>query len=165
MYNVEIKNIEEKKVTALVLHTTFAMNRQAQDIPPFFHKVMEDGTLENVPNRINNNQICAFEMEKNSPGFDYYMGVEVSSVEKIPDGMKTITIPASKFVTASFIKRGNPDALQAFKFLTEKWMPENGCRQNQNIPLFIYYDERFIPVYKEKGYNGNPVAEIFIPIQ
>jgi predicted transcriptional regulator YdeE len=51
MYSVEIVKEEEKKVVGLALHTTFTANRQAEEIPPFFHKVMEDGTLENVPNQ------------------------------------------------------------------------------------------------------------------
>ena len=165
MYKVEIKRIGKKEVVALVIHTTFVGNRQAEEIPPFFHKVMEENTLESVPNRTNDNQICVFDKRQNSPEFDYYMGVEVSNTNDVPEGMNTISIPACKFAATSFIKRGNPDVLKAFMFLTEKWIPENGHEQNFDVPPFIYYDERFIPIFKEKGYDGNPVAEIFVPVK
>ncbi len=165
MYEVKITNQKEKKVVGLVLHTTFAENKQAQEIPPFFHKIMEEDTLENVPNRINENQICVFVMKKGSPNFDYYMGVEVSSYETIPEGMETITIPASSFAAAPFIKRGNPDGLKAFKHLTENWLPEKGYILEMGVPMFIYYDERFIPSFKDHGYDGTQIAEMNIPVE
>ncbi len=164
MYSVEIVNKKEKKITAWVLHTTFTGNRQAEEIPPFFHKVMEGNTLENVSDRVNGNQICAIDKPENSPEFDYYMGVEVNNFNETPEGMKTLVIPAGNYAVTSFIKRGNADVLQAFKYLTETWLPEHRYKQDKT-PVFIYYDERFIPVYREKGYAGNPVAEIYIPVK
>ncbi len=121
--------------------------------------------MEQVPDRVNGNQICAIVKEETSPEFDYYMGVEVSGFESVPDGMKPLAIPACQYAAAPFVKRGNPDVLSVFQFIAGKWMTENGYIQNTAVPAFIYYDERFIPVYKKEGYAGNPVAEIFIPIK
>jgi len=101
-------------MTALLLHATLVENGEAKKIPPFFHKVMEDNTLESVPNRVNSNQICAIDEKENSPEVDYYMGVEASSYNDIPGGMTTLTIPASNYAVISFVKRGNADVLQAF---------------------------------------------------
>ena len=97
MYEVKMVGKEEKKVTALVLHTTFVENKQAEEIPPFFHKVMEEETLESVPDRINENQLCAIVKDKNSPEFDYYMGVETAHFDNTPQGMKNLTIPSGKY--------------------------------------------------------------------
>ncbi|MDY6954112.1 MAG: GyrI-like domain-containing protein [Thermodesulfobacteriota bacterium] len=165
MYSVEVASLEEKKVVALVLRTSFVENRQAEEIPPFFHRVMEENTLETIPNRINSNQICAVRTIEDSPQFDYYMGVEVSTFDDIPAEMKTLTLPAGRYAVTSFVKRGNADVLQAFKYITEKWLPEKGYTQDHGSPVFIYYDERFIPVYRKEGYDGNPVAEIFVPVR
>ena len=41
MYSVEVISKDEMKIVGLVLRTTFMGNRQAEEIPPFFHKVME----------------------------------------------------------------------------------------------------------------------------
>jgi hypothetical protein len=43
MYQVNTTQQGEKKVTAFVLQTTFADNRQAEEIPPFFHGIMDAG--------------------------------------------------------------------------------------------------------------------------
>lgn len=165
MYDVKVVEKAEKKVVALVLHTTFAKNSQAQEIPPFFHETMEKGILDHVPNRIDANQICAIVLNPGSPEFDYYMGVEVSSFENVPQKMETLIIPDSKFAYTPFIKKGNPDVLEAFNYLTEKWIPENGYALKPNVPLFIYYDERFIPSFKEHGYDGTQIAEMNIPVK
>jgi predicted transcriptional regulator YdeE len=164
MYPVKIIKKEEMKVTAFVLQTTFADNRQAEEIPPFFHRIMAEETLEEVPDRINKNQICVVARKENSPAFEYCMGVETSGFDHTSAGMRTLTLPACTYAAAPFVKRGNADVLKAFKFITEIWMPDNGYRPNVSAPAFIYYDERFIPIYKELGYDGNPVAEIFVPV-
>ena len=165
MYEVQIVETKEKQVTALVLHTSFENNRQAEEIPPFWHLAMDEGTLERVPNRVNDNQVCAIVKKPDSPEFDYYMGVETADLDHAPEGMAGLTIPGGRCATASFVKRGNADVLRAFGFITGEWLPQNGLRQDPDRPAFIYYDERFIPVYKAQGYKGNPVGQIFVPVQ
>lgn len=44
-------------------------------------------------------------------------------------------------------------------------MPENGYKQNYKVPVFIYYDDRFIPVYREERCDGNPVAGIYVSVK
>lgn len=165
MYSVQIISKEEMKITGLILKTTFVQNRQAEEIPPFFHKIMELKILKNVPNRVNSNQICVIDRKADSPEFDYYMGVEVINYNEIPEGMVTITIPESKYAVTSFIKKGNKDVLGAVKFITEKWMPENGYIEDHQKPACIYYEESFISGYEEKGYDGNLTAQVFIPVK
>ena len=164
MYSIEIVDQDEKKIVGLVLHTTSVNNRQAEEIPPFFHRIMEEGDLEPVANRLNANQICAFVKPETSPEFDYYVAVEVSGFDDVPDGMQALTIPASRCATTSFIKRGNKDVMVAMQYMMQEWMPANGVRPDFSLPAFMYYDERFIPIYKEKGYDGSPVAQLFIPV-
>jgi predicted transcriptional regulator YdeE len=165
MYEVEIVERKVKKVVGLLLRTTFVENRQAEEIPPFFHKNMEEGTLEDVPNRINQNQICAMVKKPDSPEFDYYMGVEVSRFGDVPDGMVSLVIPESRFACAPFVKTGNPDALKVLGYLTESWLPQNGLSINPDVPLFIHYDERFIPSFKDHGYDGTQIAEMNMPVK
>jgi len=165
MYSVEIKSKEEMKIIGFVLRTTFLQNLQAEEIPPFFHKVMEAKTLKSVPNRANNNQICVIDRKADSPEFSYYMGVEVNNYDEIPEGMETITIPASNFAVASFTKRGNKDVLMAVKHITEIWIPENEYTEDHQKPGCIYYDESFITGYEGQGYEGNLTAKVFIPVK
>jgi predicted transcriptional regulator YdeE len=164
MYSVEIADQDEKKIVGPVLHTTFVENRQAEVIPPFFHQIMDNGALESVPNRINANQICAFDKPENAPDFDYYMAVEVSGFKDVPAGMSSLIIPACRCATTSFIKRGNKDVMMAMQYLLKEWIPANVLRPDFSVPAFIYYDERFLPIFREKGYDGNPVAQLYVPV-
>jgi hypothetical protein len=74
-----------------------------------------------------------------------------------------VDIPRIKFF-AQHRYRANWPFVDGHKFITEIWMPDNGYRPNASTPAFIYCDERFIPIYKKTGYEGNPVAEIFVPV-
>ncbi len=162
-YSVEIKTIREKKVVAFNLKTSFSENRQAKEIPPFFHQVMEERSLEDIPNRLNDNQICV--LDRKGDLFDYYMGVEVANFDNVPDGMETAIIPAGKYVVVSFIKRGNKDGLDVAGFTLNKWIPENGYTFNNGIPPFMNYGKKFSQVYYEKGYAGNPVGEFWVAVE
>ena len=164
MYSGTIEKKEELKVVGLVLQTSFAANRQAEDIPPFFHKNMETKILKSVPNRVNNNQICIINRKENSPDFDYYMGVEVGNYSDVPDGMASITLQASDYAVTPFIKKGNADVMMAVKYLTEEWIPQNAHKEAQDKPGIIYYDEDFIKGFEEKGYEGDLTAKLLIPV-
>ncbi len=164
MYTVELVYESERKIVGPVLHSSFVENRQAQEVPEFFHRIMADGDLETVPHRSNDNQICAFIKPEHSPEFDYHMAVEVEDFDAVPDGMQPLTIPACRCATVTLVKRGNKDVMMAMRYLLDEWIPQNGLRTDYSVPAFIYYDERFLPVFKEKGYDGNPVAQLFIPV-
>ncbi len=108
---------------------------------------------------------CVIDRKADSPEFDYYMGVEVSNYNEIPEGMETITIPAGNYAVTSFTKRGNMDVLMTVKYITEKWIPENGYTEDHQKPGCIYYEESFITGYEESGYDGNLTAKVFIPVK
>jgi predicted transcriptional regulator YdeE len=91
-------------VIGLTLHTSFNDGRNKTEIPPFFHKVLEEGLLDRVPDRLNANQLCVFKMERNNPDFDYTMGVEVSKADGLPESMALIRLPAAKYVTVKNCK-------------------------------------------------------------
>ncbi len=164
MYTVELLDQPERKIVGPVLHTSFVANRQAEEVPPFFHKIMEDGDLETVPDRADANQICAFLKPEDSPEFDYHMGVEVTSFANVPDGMTPLVLPSCRCASITLVKRGNKDVMMAMNYLLKEWLPANGLRPDVSAPPHILYDDRFLPVFREKGYAGNPVAQLFIPV-
>ncbi len=164
MHAVEVVDSPERKVVALVLETSFSDRRQVAEIPPFFHRVMEEGRLKTVPYRVNGNQLCAFVVAPGTPDFTYYMGVEVEDFDFVPAGMRTLTIPACRCARTSFVKRGNADVLHALDCVRQTWLPANGYAQDQNVPLFVYYDAEFLRTYETQGYAGNPVAQLWVPV-
>ncbi|MCE1166683.1 MAG: hypothetical protein LWX70_01160 [Sphingobacteriia bacterium] len=76
---MEIKNVDKQalSVIGITLKTSFSNDRNKSEIPSFFHKILKEGMLDEVPDRLNLNQLCVFEMKKGVPDFNYTMGVEV----------------------------------------------------------------------------------------
>jgi len=163
---METKIIEKPEmiVVGITLKTSFTDDRNKTEIPPFFHHVLEDGKLEQVSDRINSNQLCVFEMKKDNPDFNYTMGVEVSKTEKAPKEMTKLKLPASKYVAIKIIKRGPEDVGRAFGYIYKEFIP-NSIYIPTGEPAFIYYDDEFFSIYNEKGYGGNPLATVYVPIK
>jgi len=160
----KVVNKSEMKIIGLVLHTSFIEGKNKKEIPPFFHKVFEEKKLEKVSNRINQNQLCVFKMKKNNPNFDYVMGVEVNSLDNIPEGMESTILSESMYVSLKIVKRGPEDVGKAFETIINNWIPKSNYNPT-GAPLFIYYDDEFFSVFNEKGYEGNPLATVFVPVK
>jgi len=152
------------QIVGFALKTSFKDERNKKEIPPFFHKVLKEGKLDSVPNRLNNNQLCVFEMKKDNPDFCYTMGVEVNKTGTVTENMTQLTLLPSKYVTVKIIKRGPEDVGNAFGFIFKEWIP-NSIYVPTGEPSFIYYDDDFFSVYNEKGYAGNPLATVYVPIK
>jgi|GEM_PF-2087610 len=160
----QIVSRSEMKIVGLVLHTSFKDERFKKEVPPFFHKVLEEKILDSVPNRLNENQLCVFKMERDNPDFEYVMGVEVSDLKSVPEGMEYVLLPASQYASLNIVKRGPEDVGQAFEAIYKKWIPKS-IYIPTGSPGFIYYDENFFSVFNEKGYAGNPRATVFVPVK
>lgn len=151
-------------VIGLMLHTSFKDGRNKTEIPPFFHKVLDEKRLDNVPDRINENQLCLFRMQRNNPDFDYLMGVEVSELKNMPEEMTGVTLKSSKYVSAKIVKRGPEDVGKAFEYIYKSWMPKS-IYIPTGAPAFIYYDSEFFSVFNSRDYAGNPMATVYVPIK
>lgn len=154
----------ELKVLGFTLKTSFKNDRNKTEIPPFFHKVLSEGKLNTVPNKLNNNQLCVFTIQKGNPDFNYIMGVEVSNYDSDFEGMDFITLPESKYVSIKTVKRGPEDVGRAFEFIFKSWIP-GSIYIPTGAPAFIYYDNEFFEVFNKVGYSGNPMATVYVPIK
>ncbi len=163
---METKIIEKPEMTVvgITLKTSFKDDRNKTEIPPFFHNVLEERKLELVPDRLNTNQLCVFEMKKGNPDFNYTMGVEVATTKNAPYELTKLNLPASKYVAIKIIKRGPEDVGKAFGYIYKEFIP-NSIYIPTGAPAFIYYDDDFFSVYNEKGYAGNPWATVNVPIK
>jgi len=165
MADLEIKIVNKADIqaAAITLPTSFKEGKSKKDIPPFFHKTLHDGTLDNVPNKLNQNLMCVFLMKPESPDFTYAIAKEVSSLDNMPEGMTALNLPAAEYASVEIIKNGYDDVAPVFKYIVEKWTAANGYVPARQ-PGFIYYDERFIPGYIKSGYSDQSIATIFVPV-
>jgi predicted transcriptional regulator YdeE len=161
--DIKIVNKNDIQAVGITLSTSFKQGQSKKDIPPFFHKTLHEGTLDNVPNKLNQNLMCVFLVKPNSPDLTYAIAKEVSSLENAPDGMMPLNLPAATYASVEIIKNGHDDVAPVFKYILEKWTIENGYVPAKQ-PGFIYYDDRFIPGYIKSGYSDQSIATIFVPI-
>ncbi len=164
--NMEIQIIDKPKilVVGFTLHTSFENNRNKSEIPPFFHSILEEGKLDNITERVNNNQLCIFEMQQDTPDFKYTMGVEIFNNSNISPDMTVINLPASKYVMLKIVKRGPEDVGRAFEYIYKKYIP-NSIYVPTGKPAFIYYDDNFFSIYNKDGYKGDPIATVYVPVK
>ena len=164
MKKIIITEKKEIKIVGLTLRSSFENGKSQRDIPEFFHRNIEEKSFENISNRINNNQLCIFRFRNNSPVFDYTMGVEVGEFDLIPENMERIILPPLKYASLSIIKKGHEDVGAAFRYLMEEWLVDSGYKLSPS-PGFIYYDESFFSVFNKYGYEGNPPATVYLPVE
>jgi len=161
---VEVHRIpKEMHIIGKTLRTSFEGRRHAFEIPPFFHSVMKSGELDALPRRRDETQFCVFRMRRASPDFDYIMGVEVEGAGEVPEGMEFVTLSPGEYAVTSTVKRGPDDVGSAFRHIYEEWLPASPY-EAAGAPGFVRYDERFFSVFRERGYAGNPVVDVYVPI-
>ena len=108
--------------------------------------------------------MCVFKMKRKCPDFDYVMGVEVSNTDSIPEGMESVILPKSNYATLTIVKRGPEDVGKAFGYIFKTWIPKS-IYIPTGTPGFIYYDDQFFSIFNKKGYEGNPLATVYVPIK
>jgi predicted transcriptional regulator YdeE len=83
------------------------------EIPQLWQRVMQEGSLESVPHRSDNNLIAIYtDYSSDEKGeYTYVLGVRVSSVDKVPDGMIQVNVPTGKYAIVDSEKGPLPDVM------------------------------------------------------
>ncbi|WP_416825260.1 AraC family transcriptional regulator [Ectobacillus polymachus] len=127
-------------------------------IPKFWDEVNQDGTCEKIC-KLNNGTIkgalgvCA--AGSNKQAIDYWVAVDHDG--KLPEGMESLIIPASKWVVFE-VHGPMPDAIQAaWKKIFSEWFPTSGYEHADAPELEVYPD----------GDVSHPdyYSEIWIPVK
>lgn len=156
------KNIEEKKVIGMgtkFISTLSPDHDNEKIIPALWGKYVPRS--EEIPTRLSpvDLGVCFKEEgEKFHPDECFYIaGTEVKSIDKIPDGMMAMTIPAGKY--AVFTHKGKLDKLSfTMKYIYGSWLPKSG-EKLRDAPDLEIYDQRFKPDSDESE------LDIYIPIE
>jgi predicted transcriptional regulator YdeE/DNA-binding transcriptional MerR regulator len=111
---------------------------------------------EDIPERVNPHDtygVCGNLEEDGS--FSYVAGVEVSSTENTPIGMKSWEVPASLYAIFPCTLK---TIGETYKYAFETWLPSS-IYDHHPAPDFEFYDETFKPEDPES------LLYIYIPIQ
>lgn len=92
---------------------------------------------------------------KTMKGYNYFIGLEVSSLDKVPDGMLTHIVPPASYVV--FDHHGSvEDIPKTYEYIYGPWMKASGSKPAES-DTFEMYGERF-------DTPDDPVVEIWVPI-
>jgi predicted transcriptional regulator YdeE len=151
---MELITIEEFFIIGLSIRTTNENEQSATDIPALWNKFMNENTIENIPNKIDNSIYSVYtEYEKDyTKPYTTILGCKVSSLDNIPTGMTGKTI--AKETYKQFTAKGN----LADGIVIQKWI------EIWNTDLNRKYTADF-EIYGEKASNPeNAEVPIFIAI-
>jgi predicted transcriptional regulator YdeE len=82
-------------------------------IPPLWQRAMQQGSLESIPHRADNNITLVYTnyASDNNGEYTYVLGVRVSAVDKVPDGMVTVAVPGGKYAVVESDQGSLPEVL------------------------------------------------------
>ena len=144
-------------IIGVELRTTTGEGRNFIEIPQFWEKILQKGSIAKIPDRKSPDVVLGICLDFESDGsFSYIIGAEVNSTDNTPDDMVCRTIPAAQY--AVFTARGNmPDSIQdVTRYIYQKWLPKSEYHR-ANSADFELYDDRF-----ENAENAE--VDIYVPI-
>ena len=101
--------------------------------------------------------LCCPPEEGAGGNFLYVAGVEVASLEGLPEGMTGMEIPEHEYAVFAHDRGLGPELGQTFRTIFEGWLPDSGYTAD-GID-FEYYDERFNPITNQGTFF------IYVPIK
>lgn len=125
-------------------------------IPKMWQNAMQQGSLEGIPHRADNNITVVYTdyASDHNGEYSYVLGVRVSAVDKVPDGMVTVNVPAGKYAVVQSDQGSLPEVMpkvwqrintmpaaelggqRAYKADFEIY-PEGVDWQNAQIPIYL----------------------------
>jgi len=94
---------------------------------------------------------------KNPESFTYVAGVEVENLEKIPEGMIGVELPAREYAVFAYTGGIGPELPKTMQYIFGQWLPESDYEADGSD--FEYYDDRFDPV------TGQGTFFIYVPVK
>jgi AraC family transcriptional regulator len=157
-----IKFVEEKKVIGMgtkFISTLSPDHNNERVIPALWGRYVPRS--QEIKSRLGYTDlgVCLREVgEKSHPDECFYMAcAEVKSIDKIPEGMMAMTIPAGNY--AVFTHKGLIEKLSfTMKYIYGSWLPKSG-KKLRDAPDLEIYDLRFKPDSEESE------LDIYIPVQ
>ncbi len=147
--------IEKFNVIGITVRTTNENGKAEQDIPALWGRFMGEGTLEKIPNKIDDTIYCMYtEYEKDYTGaYTTIIGCKVTSLENIPEGMVGKTVETANYV--QYIAKGN----------VMQGVVQDAWKNIWNSDIERAYTADF-DVYGEKAQNPeNAEVEIFVSVK
>jgi predicted transcriptional regulator YdeE len=141
-------------IIGIECRTSNAPEDAPQDIPLLWGQIYSQDIIDQIPNKVSNEVIalyCDYEGDYTQP-YSFVIGCAVNSLERIPQGMISKSIPAGSY--AVFRTTGEyPTSL------TETWKDIwRTALKRTNTGDYEFYGEKFIS-------GSSAEVEVYIPIE
>jgi predicted transcriptional regulator YdeE len=115
---VKVEDQQSFTVIGVSVHTTAQKEVGGNgEIPALWNRVMQDGTFERIPSHADDKILAVYtdySGDQNSE-YTYMVGMRVTSADKVPDGMVSVTVPAGKYAVIESDKGALPDIMPKVK--------------------------------------------------
>ena len=131
------------------METRIAIGQQWQKFVPL---------ADSIPNAISENSFGVCWNSAADCSFDYMTGVQVSSLDPLPESMTSLTIEARQY--AVFAVAGHVSTIpKTLESIWKRWVPNSGLKIATSAPCFELYTPEFNPM---TGMGG---MEIWVPLE
>ncbi|MCX7710406.1 MAG: GyrI-like domain-containing protein [Clostridia bacterium] len=155
---------DEMKVIGIATITTNIKDEGMMQAFMLWGEFLGKNLAERIPNRINPHIRLGvyFDYEKNfchSEGkYSFLAGVEVDSLESIPEGMVGITIPKAKYAVFTAKGEMKQEIQKTWKSIWTQWPIESGMERAYTVDMEVFDSSRF--------YNGDQSElDIYISVK
>jgi len=159
MKNRKVKIVDKEgfDVLGYELRTTTKNNKNLVDVPEFWYKLIKNGKLEDIPNKIDTEIYFGICTDCGPDGdFSYIVGQEVDLISEVPAGMRTIALKDSKYAVFPTEDK-TPDVVnKTFDYIFEKWLPNSKFTRD--------FGEDF-ELYRRKNGRMEKNVVIHIPVK
>lgn len=132
-------------------------NNLAEKLPPLWAEFL--ARLGEIPDCVPG--ACygvLYQAQQQSDLLEYYAAIEVSRVTELPQGMQSITIPASTY--ARFCHRGDPRLLDnTVNYIYANWLLNSGHRHSYAADLEIYGEGYIAESEESQMHYAIPIFE------
>jgi predicted transcriptional regulator YdeE len=147
--------IEPFMVIGIAVRTTNKNGKSTQDIGQLWERFISEKIAEKIPNKANNNVFSIYTNYQgdHTQAYDTILGCEVSSLEKVPEGMVGQSFAGG--VYRKFISKGDLTKGVVFETWSEIW--------NENLNRDFTAD---FEIYGEKAQNPtNAEVEVYVGLK
>jgi predicted transcriptional regulator YdeE len=147
--------IEPFMVIGITVRTTNTNGKSTRDIGQLWERFISEKIAEKIPNKANNNVFSIYTNYQgdHTQAYDTILGCEVSSLEKVPEGMLGQSFAGG--VYRKFISKGDLTKGVVFETWSEIW--------NENLNRDFTAD---FEIYGEKAQNPtNAEVEVYVGLK
>jgi len=159
----ETITLEEKKLVGITIRTTYQneLDHTTSHIGPCVARYFQDQIAQRIPH-VKNPEVtlCAYTNYENEykGAYTFFIGQEVNSLGKLPEGLEALTVPAQTYVKLTTDKGPIPQVIvEAWQQIWQMSPGDLGGTRQYKVDFQVYDDRAIDP--------QNAIVDIYVGIK